>query len=605
MLAWFGFRAVLTWLIASIALALGAAPAGAEPMFAVTAANQLRSFDSATPESVTSVGTITGLQAGETVVGIDARPATGQLYALGNTSRLYTINPATAVATQVGTGTFSTPLSGTAFGFDFNPTVDLIRVVSNLGQNMRLSPSTGNVFAVDTNLAYAAGGGPPNVDSAAYTNDFAGATSTTLYDIDSTLDILALQGSVGGSPVSPNSGQLFTVGPLGVATASPTNLDVSPSGTAYASLTSVGVTSLYTVNLVTGTSTLAGTIGAPGTEIRGLAVGLPSLALTPASANFGQEQVGDSTAPTTFTLTNTGSASVQVGGVTLSGDFHSPSNNCVGTTLAAGAACAIQVAFRPERLGTRTGTLTVHDNAAGNPPTASLTGTGVSPIELTPPTAQFAPQALGTSSAPIQFTLSNLSDAPVNIASILTTTPFPHSQTCGSVLAPLASCAIRVSFSPVSAGPLSGGLTVQSNAPTRETLHATLGGTGFVPPLTVTVRVRSPQRMAAALRRGLVATVGCSKACRASAQLVLRGPLPRPRVRPAVVVGRGSTSLSGQGTTRLTVRFTRASRRALPLRRRVRLSLRVAFTASPNQSARVTRTVVLRRPAASTRRPTG
>jgi hypothetical protein len=90
-----------------------------------------------------------------------------------------------------------------------------------------------------------------------------------------------------------------------------------------------------------------------------------------------------------------------------------------------------------------------------------------------------------------------------------------------------------------------------------------------------------------------VARVGCSKACRASAQLLLRGSLPR--ARPAVVVGRGSTSLTGQGSKRLTVRFTAAARRTLPLRRRARLSLRVSFTASPNQSARVTKSVVLQR----------
>src|SRR4029434_5405847 len=89
--------------------------------FAVTASsNQLVRFNTATPGTIITVGTITGLQAGEGVLGIDFRPATGELYALGSTSRLYTVNKTTAVATLVAP--LSTALSGTAFGFDFNPT---------------------------------------------------------------------------------------------------------------------------------------------------------------------------------------------------------------------------------------------------------------------------------------------------------------------------------------------------------------------------------------------------------------------------------------------------------------------------------------------------
>src|SRR5437867_1935256 len=128
----------------------------AELIYAVTTANVLLSFDSATPGTVTTIGPITGLQIGENVLAIDLRPATGQLYALGSTSRLYTINTTTAVATQVGSaGAFT--LSGTFFGFDFNPVVDRIRVVSDSDQNIRLNPNDGTLTATDVSLAYAAG----------------------------------------------------------------------------------------------------------------------------------------------------------------------------------------------------------------------------------------------------------------------------------------------------------------------------------------------------------------------------------------------------------------------------------------------------------------
>jgi hypothetical protein len=64
-------------------------------LYGVTTTNQLVRFDSATPGTVVAVGAITGIQGGETILGIDFRPATGQLYALGSTSRLYTIDTAT------------------------------------------------------------------------------------------------------------------------------------------------------------------------------------------------------------------------------------------------------------------------------------------------------------------------------------------------------------------------------------------------------------------------------------------------------------------------------------------------------------------------------
>src|SRR5690348_6559563 len=88
-------------------------------LLALSTDNQLLAFDSSTPGTVQSTVPITGLQTGESILGIDFRPAAGQLYGLGSSNRLYTIDPTTGAATQVGTGTFAVPLSGTAFGFNF------------------------------------------------------------------------------------------------------------------------------------------------------------------------------------------------------------------------------------------------------------------------------------------------------------------------------------------------------------------------------------------------------------------------------------------------------------------------------------------------------
>ena len=133
---------------------------------------------------------------------------------------------------------FTTLLNGGAFGFDFNPTVDRIRVTSDAVENLRLNPDTGTV-TVDVNL----NPGNPNVVGSAYTNNFAGATTTTLYDIDSNLDILAIQNP-------PNNGTLNTVGSLGLNTSDLVGFDISQQNpTAYASLTVGGISAFYTINL--------------------------------------------------------------------------------------------------------------------------------------------------------------------------------------------------------------------------------------------------------------------------------------------------------------------------------------------------------------------
>ena len=238
----------------------------AEPIFAVNVNNVLISFDSATPGTVTTIGAITGLASGENVLGLDFRPATGQLYVLGSGSNLYTLNTTTGAATQIGSsGAFT--LAGTDFGVDFNPVPDRLRVTSNQDQNLRLNPLNGSLAGTDTPLAYAAAdvnaGANPNVVGSAYINNVAGATSTTLYDIDSSLDILAIQNP-------PNNGTLNTVGALGFNTSDLVGFDISGvSAIAFASLTgpTAGVSQLFTINLTTGAATLVGTIGG-GAAIR-------------------------------------------------------------------------------------------------------------------------------------------------------------------------------------------------------------------------------------------------------------------------------------------------------------------------------------------------
>jgi uncharacterized protein DUF4394 len=199
-------------LTAAGALAVPGAASAAEAFYGVTQGNRLVTFQSDNVTNVAPTHAITGLPGGENIIGLDVRPLNGQLYGLGKTSRLYVINPRTGAARQVGATPFIPALAGASFGFDFNPTVDRIRVTSDAEQNLRLDPDDGTVTGVDTSLAYAPGdpgaGTNPNVGGSAYTNNFAGATATTLFDIDNARHALVIQNP-------PNDGTLTTVGALG------------------------------------------------------------------------------------------------------------------------------------------------------------------------------------------------------------------------------------------------------------------------------------------------------------------------------------------------------------------------------------------------------
>lgn len=210
--------------------------------YAITSANELFRFNPITGAS-TAVA-ITGTATGETVVGLDFRPATGQLYGVTNQSRIVTFNTASGAVSVVGAG-FTPVLSGNTFGFDFNPTVDRIRLVSDAGQNLRLHPDLGTAVFTDTSL----NPGTPTINGAAYTNSFIGATTTTLYVIDSTTNMLYTQNP-------PNAGTLVPVGALGIDVDADSGFDIgASSGTAFSLLKVGGTTSVYSINLTTGAAT--------------------------------------------------------------------------------------------------------------------------------------------------------------------------------------------------------------------------------------------------------------------------------------------------------------------------------------------------------------
>ncbi|BCS82564.1 putative lipoprotein [Cotonvirus japonicus] len=226
---------------------------------------------------------IIGLLDGQQAVGIDFRPAINKLYLLARTqqiARLYILDiddPCKIIATPVGSNLVTDTgiiiqLNGSSFGVDFNPVVDRLRVVSDTGQNLRINPTNG-VTIIDGDLSFATNdvnsGTVPRVGGAAYTNSFAGTTTTTLYDIDTNQNILVTQNP-------PNEGILNTVGSLGINISEYLGFDiVGRTNTAFAVLRVSGNTGLYNINLSTGRATLLKHFiqcGQSNSQIIGLAI---------------------------------------------------------------------------------------------------------------------------------------------------------------------------------------------------------------------------------------------------------------------------------------------------------------------------------------------
>jgi hypothetical protein len=223
---------------------------------------RLVSFTETKPWRTRDLGKINGLVMDGKVVGIDYRPATGDLYAVGDKGGVYTIGKGARATLK---SRVNVALQGTTFGVDFNPVVDRLRIVSDTGQNLRDNVDADNDTLTDTTLTSP---GPPPVTfmgtaGAAYTNNDADPdTGTTLYDLDANADQVVIQ-----SPA--NAGLVVPTGKLKVDTGSSVGFDIYSTvrnGStvridAFASLTVGGRDRLYEISLFNGRARSLGKIG--------------------------------------------------------------------------------------------------------------------------------------------------------------------------------------------------------------------------------------------------------------------------------------------------------------------------------------------------------
>jgi hypothetical protein len=196
-----------------------------------------------------------------------------------------------------------------------------------------------------------------------------------------------------------------------------------------------------------------------------------TLTLAPPSLSFTPELVGTASGPQPETVTSTGSNPVLINSVALAGtnaaDF-SQTNSC-GSSLAAGANCAINVSFTASQLGQRSAFIAITDSTQGSPHSVPLSGVGLTSgpnATLSAGSLTFATQLVGTTSPAQSITLTNYGTTTLSIAGIAATTAnFAETNTCSSSLASGANCTIDVTFTPSAAGSVTGTLSVTDNAP--------------------------------------------------------------------------------------------------------------------------------------------
>lgn len=269
---------------------------------------------------------------------------------------------------------------------------------------------------------------------------------------------------------------------------------VAPGGSCRVDLTfkptvlgSLSALLAMTHNAPSGTSSVAlnGTATAAPT---------PTIALSASSLSFGPQEVGTQSALQTITVTNVGSAALNISALTAGGshaaDFPRSGTCQAGMTLAAtGGNCTLVFSFAPTAVGARTSSLTIASNNSGGNVTVTLNGNATTNVPVAfanPASLSFGTQQVSTSSAPQQVTVSNTGGGRLSIATLVFSSPhFSQSGNCvAASLAAGQSCTMNVVFAPTASGSLTSNLTITHSA-AGNPLSVALAGVGSTQPVPV------------------------------------------------------------------------------------------------------------------------
>lgn len=244
--------------LGALIVGLSAVPAMGATIYTLASTGRLISQDSnALAGPVLSSVFVSGLASGDRFAAIDFNPANGKLYGVTEGSRLYQLDTATGVATQVGPdGGFVMTTNG--LGMDFDPITGQLYLASADDDSMVVNPLTGLMVSSLAKLTFAGGdthAGALNVAGAAFTSGGA------LYGIEGVYDALVV--------INRATGEVTTVGGLGVEQAGTLGFDIDAAGSAF--VANSYDNTLYSVNLGTGAATKLGVLGVGSAGVVGIA----------------------------------------------------------------------------------------------------------------------------------------------------------------------------------------------------------------------------------------------------------------------------------------------------------------------------------------------
>ena len=456
----------------------------------VTASLTVTDNASDSPESVSLTGTgvapivsfsQTSLSFGNQNVGT---PSSTQQVTLSNTGTA----PLTISSIATTQSSFSqTNSCGTGLAAGASCPINVTFTPSSLGPVSASLTVTDNASGSPHTVTLSGTGVAPAVSlsspSLSFSNQLVGAPSgpqtetvTNSGTANLTISTVAVGGmNVGDFAKSADTCTAATVTPNGTCTVSVT-FTPSATGGRNASLN-------FTDNAANSPQTVS--LGGTGTA--------PSVSLSTTSVSFNNQQVETTSAANAVTVSNNGTASLTFTSIAATGDFAvvGSGTTCItGAPVAASSNCVINVTFTPTASGSRSGSLTLTDNASSSPQIVSLSGTGTAPVVSLSAPLTFSPQLVGTTSNSQTVTLTNTGNGSLTFTAIAVTGPFAiaaSGTTCSTSnpVGAAATCTVAVTFTPSTAGAASGSLSFSDNAPGSPQAVA-LSGTGqdfsFAPP---------------------------------------------------------------------------------------------------------------------------
>jgi len=286
----------------------------------------------------------------------------------------------------------------------------------------------------------------------------------------------ALGGASPGRKITIANNQTATITLKSIAATGDFVISSNTCGTSLAVGSSCTLTVSFNPTAVgsqTGTLTVLDT-GNRGIEKTTLAGIGTAISISPLTMDFVDTLIGSTAAAKTITLKNVGTTTVTFTSIAAVGDF-AQTNTC-GSSLAAAASCQIHVTFTPLTSGGVEGGVNIISSDPASPQTIWMKGTATG-VSLSQSALTFPTQKVGTTSAPITFTVTNTTLIPLNIGTIAATGDYAQTNNCTSPLAAGANCTVSITFTPTATGTRTGSFSI-ADSDFESPQNVSIAGTG-------------------------------------------------------------------------------------------------------------------------------